>query len=237
MDDPYGALAEAIARALGPRPPHVVGIGGAVAVGKSTVAAALAQALQDKGRLVQAVSTDGFLLPNAVLDERGLTLRKGFPESFDVDALLTFLELVRTRAPAIEVPVYSHESYDILPGEVSALDDPDLVVLEGVVALQPPVADALDVAVYVDAEEEDVRRWFVERFVRMTEDARDDAASFYHGFAAMPSEALRELAQGTWDSINGVNLREHILPSRARADVVVRKSGDHSIREVKVVGR
>ncbi len=232
MDEPFAVLADAVTSRLGPRPPHIVAIGGAVAVGKSTVAEELARALASRGRRVDVVATDAFLYSNAVLHERGLGLRKGFPESFDRDAMERFIELVRAGAGTISVPVYSHQIYDIVPDEALHLREPDLVVLEGVIALQSPVVDAVDVSVYVHAEEQDVRGWFVDRFERLTAEARDDPSSFYHGFSAIPDEQLKGLAESTWESINGVNLHDHILPSRERADIVVEKAGDHRIVNV-----
>jgi type I pantothenate kinase len=213
-------------------PPHVIGVGGAVAVGKSTVADQLASQLRDTGRQVDVVATDAFLLSNIVLNERNLTLRKGFPESFDVEALLAFVADVRRGTDSVEIPVYSHAIYDIVPGETTVLESPDLVLLEGVVALQPPVVDVLDASIYVDAEESDIREWFVTRFLAMTAAATDDEGSFYRMFSALPRDDVQRIAEGTWDGINGVNLREHILPSRARAAFVVEKAKDHSITGV-----
>lgn len=235
MDQAFAVLADAVTGALGPQSPHIVAIGGAVAVGKSTVAEELARELRGRGRRVAVVATDAFLLSNAVLHEQGLGLRKGFPESFDLDALLGFIADVRAGAETVRVPVYSHLTYDIVPEEAAEITGPDLVLLEGVIAVQPPVADAVDVAVYVHAEEPEVRGWFVDRFRRLTAEARDDPSSFYHGFSAMPEEQLTTLAEATWDSINGVNLREHILPSRHRAQIVVEKAGDHRITAVRRV--
>lgn len=213
-------------------PPHVVGVGGAVAVGKSTVASELAGRLRRLGRRVDVVATDAFLLPNAELNKRSLTMRKGFPESFDIDALLTFVAGVRAGADLVEIPVYSHEIYDIVPGETTVLGDPDLVLLEGVIALQSPVVDVLDASIYVDADEEHIKEWFVVRFLAMTAAAADEEGSFYRMFATMPPDDVQRIAEGTWDGINGVNLREHILPSRAGATFVVEKARDHSITRV-----
>jgi type I pantothenate kinase len=131
--------------------------------------------------------------------------------------------------------VYSHLTYDIVPEEAVEITGPDIVLLEGVIAVQPRVVDGVDVAVYVHADEPDVRGWFVDRFRRLTAEARDDPSSFYHGFSAMPEEQLTVLAEATWDSINAVNLREHILPSRDRADIIVEKTADHSVRAVRRV--
>lgn len=232
LDDPLETLVAGIEDALRRRPPHVVGIGGAVAVGKSMVAAQVADRFTDRGRATAVVATDAFLYPNSILEERGLTLRKGFPETFDLDALVRFVAQVHEGMSRIQFPVYSHAVYDILPGEHAELTEPDLVLLEGVIVLQSPVVDHLDVGVYVDAEEDDVRNWFVARFLQLTESARSDEASFYRIFADMPSEEVRRIAIGTWDGINGVNLREHIMPSRANAHFVVYKAKDHTIRAV-----
>lgn len=232
VDDPFGTLAERIGEALRSEPPHLVGIGGAVAVGKSTIAAALADRLSEMGRAVHVVATDAFLHPNDILQERNLTFRKGFPETFDVDAILHFVERVRSGSARVEIPVYSHEIYDILPDERAVLTKADLVVLEGVIALQPPVVDALDVSIYIHADESNVRNWFVARFLALTEAARSDASSFYRLFADMGPDEVRGIAEGTWDSINGVNLHDHIAPSRAHAMFVVEKGADHSVRTI-----
>lgn len=235
MDEPFAALADAVSDAFGSRAPHIVGIGGAVAVGKSTIARELAEELERRGRRVAVVATDAFLLPNAVLHERGLGLRKGFPETFDLEAVNGFIREVRSGAETIGVPVYSHETYDILPNRTLEIERPDVVLLEGVIALHESVAAAVDVALYVDADEPIVREWFVERFRRLTTAARDDPSSFYHGFSGLPEDQLTALAMSTWESINGVNLREHILPSRARAAIVVEKEADHGIAAVRKV--
>jgi type I pantothenate kinase len=232
VDDLLRTLAERVAEALRSEPPHLVGIGGAVAVGKSTIAAGLADKLSAMGRGVHVVATDAFLHPNDVLRERNLTFRKGFPETFDVDAILGFAGRIRDGSPRVEIPVYSHEIYDIVLGEHTVLAEPDLVVLEGVIALQHPVVDVLDVSIYVDADEANVREWFVSRFLALTETARNDPSSFYRLFADMGTEEVRRVAEGTWDSINGVNLHEHIAPSRAHAMFVVEKGADHSVRAI-----
>ncbi len=134
----------------------------------------------------------------------------------------------------VEAPVYSHLIYDVLPDESILLPEADSVIVEGVVVLQEPVVGHLDVAVYVDAGEADVKRWYVERFVALVEEGRDDPSSFYHPFAAMDPSAVRTFGESAWESINAVNLREHILPSRENADIVVCKDADHTIRRVDV---
>lgn len=223
---------DAVVRHLEGSGPHVVGIAGAVAVGKTTVAGSLARELERRGRRAHIVATDAFLHPNAVLAERGIAFRKGFPESYDMEALMRFVRKVREGGSRIELPVYSHAAYDIVPGAIDVVTDPDVVIVEGVVALQLPVADALDVGIFVNAAEDDVKGWFVERFLRLTEEAGDAAGSFYSRFVEMSRDEVRVLAVGTWDAINGPNLRDHILPTRARAAIVVEKAEDHSIRNV-----
>lgn len=230
MSDTYAEVADAVvARLAERRPPHVVGIGGAVAVGKSTVAEELASALVDRGRRVRIVATDCFLLTNEILAERGLTFLKGFPESFDLDAAVRFVQSVKAGERRIEIPVYSHALYDVLPDEKVLIEGSDLVILEGVISLQAPVVRLLDAAIYVDADEELVRTWFVERFNRLVLQARSDPSSFYAPFTDLGATRVRELAEATWDSINGVNLRQHIAPSRKNADFVLTKGAEHRL--------
>lgn len=216
--------------------PLLVGVAGPVAVGKTTIVATLADALARRARTVAVLSTDAFLLSNDDLNARGLQLRKGFPESYDGDAMRAALATLR-RGGSAAVPVYSHEVYDVVPGATQSIAPADVILLEGVVALQPPAADSLDLAVYVDAAEADVREWFVARFLRLTAAAATDASSFYHPFAAVPPEQLQAIAAGTWEAINAPNLHQHIAPSAARADVVVRKGADHAVVEVRVTAR
>jgi type I pantothenate kinase len=211
--------------------PFLVGIAGPVAVGKSVLAEAVHAVLVASGHGVDIVSTDGFLLPNAVLAARGLEARKGFPESYDTARLITFLDALRVGAGEIEVPLYSHEHYDVLPNEHRVLTDPEVVVIEGVNALQPPIGERLDVAVYVDAEEADVLGWYTDRFQALR--AGDLATHpFYASFAALTDADLVSVAELVWHEVNGRNLRDHILPSRERADVVVTKATDHSVASV-----
>lgn len=230
MSDVLAELSDQVAARLTERrPPHVVGIGGPVAVGKSTIAEGLASAMVDRGRRVRIVATDCFLLTNEVLADRGLTFLKGFPESFDLRAVTRFVQDVKERAPRIEIPVYSHALYDVMPDEKVVIEGADLVILEGVVTLQAPVVRLLDAGIYVDADEDTVKSWFVERFVRLTERAKRDPTSFYASFADLSDARLIELANATWDSINGVNLRQHIAPSKRNADFIVTKAMDHSL--------
>lgn len=232
-DDRVEELVAEVSRRLDRPAPHLVGVAGPVAVGKTTVARALAEAMGSMDRRGQVLGTDAFLLPNDVLAERGLTMRKGFPESFDASALERCLSAIRAGELRVEVPVYSHLTYDVVPGEVAVVEDPDVVVVEGVNALQDPAAELLDVAVYVDAPTDVVRGWFVERLVGLVEAARDDPSSFYHGFASAPAEEVRAFAERAWDGINAVNLHEHILPTREAAHVVVEKGPGHEIVAVR----
>jgi type I pantothenate kinase len=213
--------------------PFLVGVAGAVAVGKTTIVRAMAHGLESRDRRVRVLSTDAFLLPNQVLIERGLLMRKGFPESYDDAAIEEVLGRLRSGASAT-TRVYSHEVYDVLPGVTETVPSADVVLVEGVVALQQPTRRHLDLAVYIDAPEACVRQWFVERFIRLTEAGASDASSFYHRFAAMPREQVRQVAEAAWDGINGPNLNEHIAPSAAGADIVVVKAADHSIAELRV---
>jgi type I pantothenate kinase len=227
------------------RVPFIIGLGGSVAVGKSTTARVLQALLArwpDHPR-VDLVTTDGFLRPNRVLEERGIMDRKGFPESYDVRRLVRFLEEVKRGEPEVRVPVYSHVVYDIVDGEELVLRQPDIVILEGLNVLQTGaaaghesrfVSDWFDFSVYVDAAEEDIERWYVERFFALRETAFSDETSFFRHFATFSDQELEETARSIWASINRPNLRENILPSRSRADLVLAKGADHEIRQVRL---
>jgi type I pantothenate kinase len=212
--------------------PYLVGVAGAVAVGKTTIVRALAQGLEAPARRVQVVSTDSFLLANDALNRRGLLMRKGFPETYDADAMRTALQRLRARQAA-RVCSYSHNVYDIVPDVSESIAPAEVILIEGIVALQSPAREHLDLAVYIDAAEDDVRDWFVARFLRLTAAAAAQPASFYHPFAQLPPEQVREIAVATWDAINAPNLHQHIAPAAAGADVVVRKAADHSIAELR----
>lgn len=205
-------------------PPFLVGIAGAVAVGKSTLAAALQRDLAPL--VVAVVPTDGFLRPNDELASAGLLMEKGFPATYDGPAIETFLtELRAGRAGA--VPVYSHETYDRVPGEVRLVEGADVVIVEGVNALQPAVAAHLDLRVYVDADEALVRSWYVARFLELTAAAETDASSFYRRFVELDDEGRRQVAEAVWQGVNLRNLVEHIEPTRTAADVVLTKGEGH----------
>jgi type I pantothenate kinase len=217
------------------RGPTIIGIAGAVAVGKTTIATRLAERIAGSGARVCVVSTDAFLLSNADLAARDILMRKGFPESYDMSALVKAIAYVR-QGVATTIPVYSHATYDLVPDETEIVEPTDVLMIEGVIALQPAVREVLDVAIYVDAPSDVVRGWFIERFLRFTEEAKDDASSFYHGMAQLEPAQITSIAEATWDGINGVNLREHIGPTKDAADVVVEKGNDHVVLAVRSRG-
>jgi type I pantothenate kinase len=225
----YAPLARLVAGRAADVRPLLVGIGGGVAVGKSTAAAALEELLA-VGR-VEVVATDGFLLPNVVLEGRGILHRKGFPESYDIPAVEAFLDAVRDRAPEITVPIYSHVTYDVLADERRRITAPDVLVLEGVNALQ--FADRLDVGVYLNASEDAMEEWYVARFLELCE--KPPPGSFYEQFTGFDLEGRRSIARDVWRGVNLVNLRECIRPTRRRAHIVVEKRADHSIGRVDVI--
>ncbi len=220
--------------------PYIIAVAGSVAVGKSTTSRVLQLLLSrwpDHPR-VELVGTDGFLHPNAVLERRGLLTRKGFPESYDTGALLRFLEEVKSGQPDIHVPVYSHHSYDIVPGGQRNVKEADIVIIEGLNVLQPPngdrrmVSDFIDFGIFLDVEEAHVREWYVSRFFKLRDSAFQDPEAYFHRFASFDDTAAREVAEGIWDTINGPNLRENIAPTRERADLILRKAANHAVAEV-----
>jgi type I pantothenate kinase len=223
VPDPLGAIADRLEPTPGTT--RILAVAGPVAVGKSTIAAHLADHLRADGDRVAVVSTDGFLHPNAVLEGRGLLERKGYPETYDLDRLEAVVTAARTGGTPLEVPVYSHEHYDVLESP-EHIDRPDVLVVEGVVALQRPFAD---LGVYIHAEEAHVVGWYVARFQALVEAAGDDPTSFYRAWTDLDETAVGDLARAVWDGVNHPNLLEHIAPTRARADVVIHKGADHRI--------
>lgn len=225
--------------------PFIIGIAGSVAVGKSTTARILKELLRrwPSSPQVDLVTTDGFLYPNAVLRERNLMERKGFPESYDVGALLRFLSAIKSGRASVRAPVYSHLTYDVMPGEFVTIDRPDILIFEGLNVLQPRelprdgkfvpfVSDFFDFSIYIDADEVLIHKWYINRFMKLRETAFRNPASFFHRYSQLSDEAARSIAEGLWANINLKNLRENILPTRPRADLILRKGPDHLVEEV-----
>jgi len=235
-----------VGRPSWPRP-YVVAIAGSVAVGKSTVARLLRALLSrwPDHPNVDLVTTDGFLYPTRELEKRGLMDRKGFPESYDVKRMIGFLSDVRATGRAVS-PVYSHQAYDIVPGEENVVDRPDILIFEGLNVLQlgagierahAPVftaSDFFDLSIYIDAEERNIERWYLERFLLLQRTAFQNPASYFHRMADVTLDQATGFAMELWNRINGPNLRENILPSRSRADVVLHKQADHGVDWLKL---
>lgn len=221
--------------------PFIIGIAGSVAVGKSTSSRIL-QALLSRWPdhpEVALVTTDGFLLPNAELERRGLMERKGFPESYDLAALVRFVADVKSGRPETFAPTYSHLRYDVVAGEYITVRQPDVLILEGINVLQTGtdadrvfVSDFFDFSVYVDAAENDIIRWYVERFRTLRNTAFRDPRSYFHRYAELTDDAADATALDIWERINGLNLRRNVLPTRSRADLILRKDPDHAIERV-----
>ncbi|MFP7762153.1 type I pantothenate kinase [Marisediminicola sp. LYQ134] len=222
--------------------PFVIGVAGSVAVGKSTIARLLRELLArwDDTPRVELVTTDGFLYPNHELERRGLMTRKGFPESYDRRALLRFVSQIKSGATEVRTPFYSHLSYDIVPDAEIVVRQPDILIVEGLNVLQPPVSgrlavsDLFDFSVYVDARSADIASWYEDRFLRLQEGAFANPKSYFHRYSTLSPEEARATARDIWNRINGPNLAENILPTRSRATLVLRKNADHAVDHVLV---
>ena len=231
--------------------PFIIGIAGSVAVGKSTTARILQTLLArwPNHPKVDLVTTDGFLYPNAVLESRGLMSRKGFPESYDRRRLVNFISTVKAGEPDVSVPLYSHLTYDILPDQFQSIQQPDIMIVEGLNVLQVRessidpanasdqtlaafVSDYFDFSIYVDADEENIREWYVERFLTLRRTAFRDPLSYFHRYATLPDADARLTAVRIWEEINGLNLRENILPTRSRTRLILEKGPGHAIQQV-----
>jgi len=227
--------------------PYVVGIAGSVAAGKSTVARVL-RALISRwpGRPgVGLVSTDGFLYPNRVLRSRGLMERKGFPESYDLPLLLRFLADIKSGRERVSAPIHSHLTYDILPDVTQDIGQPDVLIVEGLNMLEAGlpepagghmvfVSDYVDFSIYVDAEESSIKKWYLDRFLRLREEATGDSTAYFHRFAELSVEQATEMALRVWDEIDHPNLKENIEPTRDRARLILEKAQDHSIQSIRL---
>ncbi|MGW8379135.1 type I pantothenate kinase [Streptomyces sp. ODS28] len=227
--------------------PFVIGVAGSVAVGKSTVARLLQALLArwPEHPRVELVTTDGFLLPKAELEQRGLMSRKGFPESYDRRALTRFVADVKAGKPEVTAPVYSHLIYDIVPGERLTVHSPDILIVEGLNVLQPAmpgkdgrtrvaVADYFDFSVYVDARTDDIERWYLSRFRKLRESAFQDPRSYFHKYAEVSEEEALDYARNTWRTINRANLEQNIAPTRGRATLQLHKGPDHAVQRLSL---
>jgi len=229
------------------RTPFVIGVAGSVAVGKSTTSRLLQELLRRApgNPKVDLITTDGFLLPSAELEKRGLMDRKGFPESYDRRALLQFVIDVKSGEPRVTAPVYSHIIYDIVPDEQTVIERPDILIVEGLNVLQPArvdtngrsgatVSDFFDFSVYVDADEADIKRWFLERFMVLRDTAFHDPRSFFKRFTQLSRAEALQFGSHIWNTINGPNLRENIETTRDRATAILRKGPDHRVQTISI---
>jgi type I pantothenate kinase len=227
--------------------PYIIGVAGSVAVGKSTTARVLQALLARWPNVpkVDLITTDGFLYPNAVLDREGLMEKKGFPESYDLPALLTFLTDVKAGRRPVRAPIYSHLVYDVVPNQWVEVDRPDILIVEGLNVLQtgrlpkdgkaiPFVSDFFDFSVYIDADEDVLRGWYVNRFLTLRGTAFRDPKSYFHRYSNLSDEEATDVATAIWSRINLVNLNENIVPTRQRADLILKKQANHQVAEVSL---
>jgi type I pantothenate kinase len=225
--------------------PYIIGVGGSVAVGKSTTARVLQALLARWPNVpkVDLVTTDGFLYPNAILDREGLMDRKGFPESYDVQALLRFLSDIKAGRRPVHAPIYSHLVYDVVPNVWIEIDRPDILIVEGLNVLQagrmpkdgkavPFVSDFFDFSIYLDADEAVLESWYVSRFLAMRGTAFADPKSYFHRYSRLSDAEAVATATSIWNRINLVNLRENVVPTRPRADLILKKGESHQVEEV-----
>lgn len=227
--------------------PYIIGIAGSVAVGKSTTARLLQSLLREwpEHRHVELLTTDGFLHPNAVLNKRNIMHKKGFPESYDMKSLVQFVSDIKSGKPLVEAPLYSHLIYDIVPEEKKCIQCPDILIIEGLNVLQSGmdyphelhrvfVSDFVDFSIYVDAEADYLKTWYIERFLKFRQGAFSDPNSYFHNYAKLPEAEAISIASAVWDNVNAINLNENILPTRERAGLILKKGNNHEIEEIKL---
>jgi type I pantothenate kinase len=227
--------------------PFIIGIAGSVAVGKSTTARVLKELLSrwPSSPKVDLITTDGFLHPNAVLQRENLMDRKGFPQSYNMSALLKFLSAIKAGQALVPAPLYSHLTYDVLPDQFQIVDRPDILIFEGINVLQPRdlpadgkivpmVSDFFDFSIYIDAEEELIHNWYVKRFMDLRQTAFKNPQSFFNRYATISETSARAIAEGLWQNINLKNLRQNILPTRPRADLILQKGENHLVEKVSL---
>ncbi|HAU5649532.1 type I pantothenate kinase [Serratia nevei] len=231
----------------GQKIPYVIGIAGSVAVGKSTTARLL-QALLSRWpehRSVELITTDGFLHPNKVLNERGLMKKKGFPQSYDMHSLVKFVSEVKSGAKRVTAPVYSHLIYDVVPESNKVIEQPDILILEGLNVLQSGmdyphdphrvfVSDFVDFSIYVDAPETLLQSWYINRFLKFRQGAFSNPDSYFHHYSKLPEPEAINIATQLWNEINGLNLQQNILPTRERASLIMTKSANHAVESVRL---
>lgn len=230
-----------------PKVPYIISIAGSVSVGKSTSARILQALLSQypSPRKVDLITTDGFLYPLAVLKARDLLKRKGFPESYDIHRLIAFVSDLKSGKRNVQAPIYSHLTYDIIPDQFNTVDQPDIVILEGLNVLQSGmnypssphnvfVSDFVDFSIYVDAEETLLKQWYIDRFLKFRRSAFSDPNAYFHHYSKLSEQEAIDTASTIWDEINGLNLRNNILPSRERANLILQKGENHLIEQVKL---
>lgn len=231
---------------LAKKVPYIIGIAGSVAVGKSTTGRIIQELLKSwpTKPSVDLVTTDSFLYPNAVLEDRGIMKKKGFPESYDVQQLIDFLRDVKSGCSDVKFPIYSHSFYDIIPNRFKSISTPDILIIEGLNVLQIPkvdymiskshlfISDFLDFSIYVHADSKNIKQWYVERFQILRRTAFQDKTSYFYRYAELSEKETGLLAEKIWDEINGVNLEENIHPTMRRARLIIKKGDEHSVQKI-----
>ncbi|QLH64177.1 type I pantothenate kinase [Serratia symbiotica] len=231
----------------GQKIPYIIGIAGSVAVGKSTTARLLQALLSSwpEHRSVELITTDGFLHPNKVLNERGLMKKKGFPQSYDMRSMVKFVSEVKSGAKHVTAPVYSHLIYDVVPDGNKVIEQPDILILEGLNVLQSGmdyphdphrvfVSDFVDFSIYVDAPETLLQNWYINRFLKFRQGAFSNPDSYFHNYSKLPEPEAVNIATQLWNEINGLNLQQNILPTRERASLIMTKSANHAVKSVRL---